>query len=60
MKLRRIREIDTLEKVIDKKNHELSDSELAVFWGASDHRLAEIIMGRIYDHIPPSIWRHVE
>ncbi|NIF61106.1 transcriptional regulator, partial [Enterobacter sp. Ap-916] len=38
---------------------ELSDAELAVFWGAADHRLAELITGTLYDHVPVEIWRHV-
>lgn len=60
MKLRRVRKIETLEKIIDKKNYELSDNELAVFWGASDHRLAELTMNRLYDHIPSNLWRNVK
>lgn len=59
MKLRQIRQIDTLEKVIDKKKYELADAELAVFWGAADHRLAELIMNRLYDRIPSGVWRYV-
>ena len=42
-KLRRITERESLEKIIEKKYYELSDAELAVFWGAADHRLAELV-----------------
>lgn len=57
--LRQVRSKDTLEKIIDKKKYELSDAELAVFWGAADHRLAEIITGTLYDRVPAEIWRYV-
>lgn len=57
--LRQLRHKESLEKIIDKKNYELSDAELAVFWGAADHRLAELITGTFYDHVPVEIWRHV-
>ncbi|MEA1062953.1 hemolysin expression modulator Hha [Apirhabdus apintestini] len=57
--LRRCNNIETLEKVIDKKNYELTDRELSVFWGAADHRLAELITGRLYDKVPTEIWKYV-
>lgn len=47
----------TLERVIEKKNYELTDAELAVFWGAADHRLAELIAGRLFDRVPLSMWK---
>lgn len=59
LKLRRINQRESLEKIIEKKHHELSDVELAVFWGAADHRLAELIMKRLYDQIPKSVWQFV-
>ncbi len=59
MKLRQIRQIDTLEKIIEKKKYELTDAELAIFWGAADHRLAELTMNRLYDHIPAGVWKFV-
>lgn len=59
IKLRRLNNRDSLEKIIDKKKYELSDAELAVFWGAADHRLAELIMNRFYDEVPVSVWRFV-
>ena len=59
MKLRQIQQIETLEKVIDKKKYELTHAELVVFWGAADHRLAEITMKRLYDHVPVSVWSFV-
>lgn len=59
LKLRRLHQLESLEKVIDKKEYELNDAELAVFWGAADHRLAELITNRLYERIPKNIWRLV-
>ncbi|HIC6637549.1 TPA: hemolysin expression modulator Hha [Salmonella enterica subsp. enterica] len=59
LKLRRFRERETLEKIIEKKQYELTDAELAVFWSAADHRLAELVMNRLYDRIPKSVWQYV-
>lgn len=52
MRLRRCQTIDTLERVIEKNKYELSDNELAVFYSAADHRLAELTMNKLYDKIP--------
>jgi hemolysin expression modulating protein len=60
IKLRRLRHRDSLEKIIDKKKYELSDAELAVFWGAADHRLAELIMKRQYKRVPKKVWGLVQ
>jgi len=59
MKLRQIQHIETLEKVIDKKSYELNDNDLMIFWGAADHRLAEITMRKLYDRVPASVWKYV-
>jgi hemolysin expression modulating protein len=59
MRLRRCRSIDTLERVIEKNKYELSDNELAVFYSAADHRLAELTMNKLYDKIPVSVWKFV-
>lgn len=40
IKLRRLNNRESLEKIIDKMKYELSDAEFAVFWGEADHRLA--------------------
>lgn len=36
-----------------------SNDELETFYAASDHRLAEITMGKLYDKIPASVWKYV-
>lgn len=59
LKLRRIQRIEILEIITERKTYELSDSELAVYWGAADHRLAELLTGKIFDRVPKSIWRLV-
>ncbi|EOY5593206.1 hemolysin expression modulator Hha, partial [Klebsiella pneumoniae] len=51
--------IDTLERVIEKNKYELSDNELAVFYSAADHRLAELTMNKLYDKIPTSVWKFI-
>ncbi|WP_258576182.1 HHA domain-containing protein [Candidatus Pantoea persica] len=59
MRLRRCRSIDTLERVVEKNKYELSDDELAVFYSAVDHRLAELTMNTLYDKVPGSVWKFV-
>lgn len=59
MRLRKCRSIDTLERVIEKNKYELSDNELAVFYSAADHRLAELTMNKLYDKVPVAVWKFV-
>lgn len=59
LRLRRCRSIDTLEKIIDRNRYILSDGELEFFNSAVDHRLAELTMGKLYDKIPPEVWKYV-
>ncbi|EGA3803597.1 hemolysin expression modulator Hha [Shigella flexneri] len=59
MRLRRCQTIDTLERVIEKNKYELSNNELAVFYSAADHRLAELTMNKLYDKIPSSVWKFI-
>ncbi|WOI97445.1 HHA domain-containing protein [Citrobacter koseri] len=54
MRLRRCQTIDTLERVIEKNKY-----ELAVFYSAADHRLAELTMNKLYDKIPTSVWKFI-
>lgn len=60
MKLRRCSCIDTLEKIIEKNKHSLTDEELEYFNSAADHRLAELTMNKLFDTIPSSVWRYVK
>jgi len=59
-RLRRIRTIETLEKIIDKNKYVLSGNELAVFYSASDHRLAELTVGKLFDKVPANVWKLVQ
>lgn len=59
LRLRRIHQRESLEKIIEKEYYELNDAELALFWGTADHRLTELVMDRLYDRIPKSIWQFV-
>ncbi|CAM7205166.1 MULTISPECIES: HHA domain-containing protein [Enterobacteriaceae] len=60
LRLRRCTSGETLEKVIEKNKYSLSDSELEHFNAAVDHRLAELTMGKLYDKVPPSVWKFVK
>ena len=59
LKLRRVSEITTLEKIIQRQEDTLSQEDLIVFYSASDHRLAEIIAGKYFDKVPSHMWRYV-
>ena len=59
LKLRRCTTKETLEKVIENNKYKLSDNELEHFYAAVDHRLAELTMGKLYDKIPPEVWKYV-
>ncbi|KFW97733.1 Hha/YmoA family nucleoid-associated regulatory protein [Pectobacterium carotovorum] len=58
-RLRKCSSRDTLEKVIEVGESKYSNEDLQAFNSAADHRLAEIIMGRRYDTIPPAVWTFV-
>nr|WP_159466434.1 hemolysin expression modulator Hha [Scandinavium goeteborgense] len=58
--LRRCTSRDTLEKVIEANRYKLTDDEMTIFNSAADHRLAEIIMNRLYDKIPATVWTYVK
>lgn len=49
-----------MEKVIDKNKYELSERDLQVFYSASDHRLAELTVGKLFDKVPASVWKLVQ
>ncbi|MDE9103359.1 hemolysin expression modulator Hha, partial [Klebsiella pneumoniae] len=51
---------ETLERIIEKNQYSLSDDELEHFNAAVDHRLAEMTMGKLYDRVPPGVWKFVK
>lgn len=59
LRLRRCRNQETLEKVMEHTRNRLTGAQLESFNSAADHRLAEIIMGKLYDKVPASAWKHV-
>lgn len=59
MRLRRCSTVDTLEKVVEHMKERLPEKELVEFYGAADHRLAELTMGKLYDKVPPTVWQYV-
>ena len=60
MQLRRCGNIDTLDRVIEKKRYDSTPDELESFLAAADHRLAELTMGKLYDKVPASVWKYVK
>ncbi|AVJ78570.1 hemolysin expression-modulating protein Hha [Enterobacter hormaechei subsp. hoffmannii] len=46
--------------MIDKNTYSLSSDELETFNSAVDHRLAELTMGKLYDKVPPEVWKFVK
>ncbi|QPV84805.1 MULTISPECIES: hemolysin expression modulator Hha [Klebsiella pneumoniae complex] len=58
--LRRCTSKETLERIIEKNKYSLSDDELEHFNAAVDHRLAEMTMGKLYDRVPPGVWKFVK
>lgn len=46
--------------VIEKNKYSLSDDELEHFNAAVDHRLAEMMMGKLYDRGPSGVWKFVK
>ncbi|NDL61973.1 Hha/YmoA family nucleoid-associated regulatory protein [Acerihabitans arboris] len=59
MRLRRCSTVETLEKVVEHMKERLPEAELVEFYGAADHRLAELTMGKLYDRVPPAVWQYV-
>lgn len=60
MRLRRCTSIETLERIIDKNRYSLNEHNMESFNSAADHRLAELIMGKLYDKVPASVWQYVK
>lgn len=58
-KLRHCTSPATLDLVIESISYKLNDRELAVFYGAADHRVAELTMNRLYDKVPSTVWTFV-
>ena len=57
--LRKFTKLETLEIIIHHKELTLPESELIKFYGAADHRLAELKMSKLFDKVPKEVWKHV-
>ncbi|EBN8064517.1 hemolysin expression modulator Hha [Salmonella enterica] len=57
--LRKYKSIDTLEKVIEINHYKLDEKDAIIFNSAADHRLAELTMNKLYDRVPPGVWKYV-
>ncbi|MBB0989771.1 Hha/YmoA family nucleoid-associated regulatory protein [Escherichia coli] len=57
--MNKLESLPTLEKIIHKNRDSLLNSERESFNSAADHRLAELITGKLYDRIPKEIWKYV-
>ncbi|WP_432804430.1 Hha/YmoA family nucleoid-associated regulatory protein [Escherichia coli] len=51
--------IHNSEQSFHKNRDSLLNSERESFNSAADHRLAELITGKLYDRIPKEIWKYV-
>lgn len=58
--LRKCTSKETLEKVIEINRYKLNESEAEAFNSASDHRLAELTMKKLYDKVPSGVWKYVK
>ncbi|EFF9667474.1 MULTISPECIES: Hha/YmoA family nucleoid-associated regulatory protein [Enterobacterales] len=59
-KFRRSSSLETLDKVFEHMRDNVAPQELMDFMSAYDHRKAEITVGKIFDKVPPSVWRLVK
>lgn len=55
--LRKFTKLETMEIIIAHKELTLPEKELAKFYGAADHRRAEIITGKLFDKVPKEVWK---
>lgn len=60
LKLRRCSNKETLQTVTERIKKRLSGKELGVFQLAADHRMAEIIMQKLYNEVPPNVWKYIK
>ncbi len=63
LKVRKVNNLDSLEKLYDHLNYSLSDNtDIINMYRAADHRRAELVSGgRLFDLgcVPKSVWRYV-
>ncbi|MFS7282021.1 Hha/YmoA family nucleoid-associated regulatory protein [Serratia proteamaculans] len=59
LQLRRCQTLDTLRIVSQRFSMRLQGRELESFLSASDHRRAELVIGKNFDKIPKEMWKLV-
>jgi len=60
MRFRRCRSIDTLEAVYEHLKYKGDSKEEFAINSAYDHRKAELTMGKLFDRVPPHVWKFVK
>lgn len=61
MKFRACKSLDTLDIVFNRiSERKLESADLLNASSAYDHRKAEIVMGKLYDKVPASVWKFVD
>ena len=60
MRFRRCRSIDTLETVYEHLKYKGDSKEEFAINSAYDHRKAELTMGKLFDRVPPHVWKFVK
>lgn len=59
LRLRRCKTVETLNIVSKRLEVTLKGEELEAFLSASDHRRAELAIGKNFDKIPKEMWKWV-
>lgn len=60
LKFRRCQRMETLEKVYEHLKYKGAEVDELLMTQAYDHRKAEFAAGRLFDRVPPSVWRLVK
>jgi len=64
LKFRKISSLESLEKLFDHLNYNLTDeAEIINMYRAADHRRAELVSGgKLFDvgQVPKTVWRYVQ
>lgn len=58
--LRKFSKIDNLDAIVAHKENTLNQDQLALLYGAADHRRVEILSGRLFDKIPKEYWHLIK
>ncbi|NPE55909.1 transcriptional regulator [Dickeya dadantii] len=59
-KLRKTTCVDTLELIAERNRDKLMGIDLEAFNSAADHRMAELITGKLFDKVPSHVWKFIK